>query len=211
MLTRVIQQVLEGKLENVDRLHAIGYRLFGPCHFFSTEVGGSSSGVDKGGLTDFGLAVMRRMKQLQMVVDLAHSSHTLIDDITSLDDADRPALLLSHTGITEVCDHPRNYPVDVLEKIVARGGIIGIALFSPAICGDDLVQSFVRSVVFVREKFGIDHVALGSDWDGAVHAIVDATNVNVLTEALRKDASLNETEVQMVMGGNSRSFLALHL
>ena len=65
---------LEGKLENVYRLYDAGYRILGLTHFFDNEVGGSSGGAEKGGITEFGRSVIRRMEELSLTIDLAHAS-----------------------------------------------------------------------------------------------------------------------------------------
>jgi membrane dipeptidase len=99
---------LEGNIENLNLLYAAGLRLLGPTHFFDTDVGGSQSGVEKGGLTPFGRSVVSRMKELGMIVDLAHSSDAIIEDLAEMPEDERPCVLLSHTGIRVVCESQRN-------------------------------------------------------------------------------------------------------
>lgn len=99
---------LEGKLENVDVLFEAGLRVLGPSHFYDTELGGSQSGLEKGGLTLFGRRVVKRMKELKMIVDTAHSSDTVIEDLAALSGNERPCVMLSHTGIRSVCSSQRN-------------------------------------------------------------------------------------------------------
>jgi membrane dipeptidase len=99
---------LEGRLENVDVLFDAGLRVLGPTHFFDTEVGGSLSGVGKGGLSTFGRRVVARMKELHMTVDVAHASHAVIEDLAAMPQEGRPCVFLSHTGIRSVCESQRN-------------------------------------------------------------------------------------------------------
>lgn len=99
---------LEGKLENLDVLYAAGLRLLGPTHFFDTDIGGSQSGVGRGGLTPFGRDVVARMKQLNMIVDVAHASDAVLEDLASIPDESRPCVVLSHAGVRAVCDSQRN-------------------------------------------------------------------------------------------------------
>lgn len=72
---------LEGKLDNVDRMAAAGFRLMGLTHFFDNEVGGSAHGLEKGGLTPFGRQVVQRLQNQRLIIDLAHASPKLIADI----------------------------------------------------------------------------------------------------------------------------------
>ncbi|HSH75481.1 MAG TPA: membrane dipeptidase, partial [Longimicrobiales bacterium] len=96
---------LEGRIENVRRLFDAGYRVIGLTHFFDNEIGGSAHGLEKGGLTDFGRDVVRRMEELGIVVDLAHASAALMDDVIAVNT--RP-VVVSHTGVKGTCDNQRN-------------------------------------------------------------------------------------------------------
>lgn len=151
--------VLDQRISNVDVLHDAGYRILGPTHFFDTEVGGSSTGAVKGGLSQFGMDVVHRMKQLGMIIDVAHSSEQLIRDLLALNDDSVPPLILSHTGVFEVCASNRNYPIQLIGKLIERGALIGVTLFKPALCGDNLVMSFVQTVLYIVDHFGVDHVS----------------------------------------------------
>ena len=88
-------QPIENQLENVDTLFDAGFRIAGLTHFFDNEVGGSAHGLAKGGLTPLGRQVIARLEEKAMLVDLAHASRPLIDDVLAM--ATRP-VLVSHTG-----------------------------------------------------------------------------------------------------------------
>ncbi|HVJ03615.1 MAG TPA: membrane dipeptidase, partial [Sphingomonas sp.] len=89
-------QDIEGRIENLDRLHAAGFRMAGLAHFFDNEVAGSMHGVKKGGLTPLGVQAVRRMEALGMIVDVAHSSHQSVAEILAM--ARRP-VVSSHGGV----------------------------------------------------------------------------------------------------------------
>jgi len=188
---------LEGDLANVDRLFEAGFRMFGLTHFFDNEVGGSAHGVDKDGLSDLGYDVVRRMEALGILVDLAHASPALIDDVLGI--ATRP-LVVSHTGVKGTCDNRRNLDDESLADIAATGGVIGIGLWDTALCGETPAD-WARAVLYATTVVGVDHVGLGSDWDGAVATIVDASQTVHLTQALL-DAGFADEEIRMIMGGN---------
>jgi microsomal dipeptidase-like Zn-dependent dipeptidase len=73
-----------GSLASLHTLYKSGLRILGPTHFFDTCVGGSLSGVEKGGLSEFGFEVVATMKFLSMIVDVAHASVRVIADLASL-------------------------------------------------------------------------------------------------------------------------------
>lgn len=188
---------LEGDLSNVGRLYQAGFRMFGLTHFFDNEVGGSAHGVDKGGLTDFGAQVLVRMDELGILVDLAHASPALIDDVLAR--ATRP-VVVSHTGVKGTCDNQRNLDDRRLAAVAATGGVVGIGLWETAVCGA-APSDWARAVRHAVDVAGVDHVGLGSDWDGAVATMVDASQTIHLTQALL-DQGFSEDDVRKIMGGN---------
>jgi microsomal dipeptidase-like Zn-dependent dipeptidase len=195
-------QVLEGKLENVQRLFDAGVRMMAPSHFFDTEVGGSAHGEKKIGLTPFGRDVVREMERLGMLVDLAHASRRTIDDVLAM--AKKP-VVFSHTGVSGTCNSPRNIPDDVLERTARNGGLVGIGFFEGATCGSD-IGAIVRAIRYAVKRIGADHVALGSDFDGFVRTPIDATGLAALTDGLL-DAGLGEAQIRQIMGLNVQRVL----
>ena len=189
---------LEGDLANVDTLFDAGFRMFGLTHFFDNEVGGSAHGVEKGGLTDFGRRVVARMDTLGILVDLAHASPALIDDVLAV--ATRP-VVVSHTGVRGTCDNRRNLDDARLVAIAATDGVVGIGLWDTALCGTTPAD-WARAVRHAVSVAGVDHVGLGSDWDGAIASMIDASQTVHLTQALL-DEGFGEDDIHKIMGGNT--------
>ena len=189
---------LEGDLRNVDVFFAAGVRMMAPSHFFDTDIGGSAHGVEKGGLTDKGREMVKIMEARGMLLDLAHASARTFADATAL--ATRP-VVVSHTGVRGTCDNNRNLSDGQLRAVAATGGVVGIGVWETAVCGRD-AQAIVRAVHHAVEVAGIDHVALGSDFDGAITAPFDATGLPLLTDALLS-AGFGDQEIAKIMGGNA--------
>jgi membrane dipeptidase len=190
-------QALEGKIENVNRLYEAGFRLIGLAHFFDNEVSGSAHGVARGGLTPLGRGVLKRMEDLNMIVDLAHASSQTIDDVLQL--TQRP-VLVSHTGVRGTCDNARNLSDRHLKQIAQTGGVIGIGYWKTAVCGED-VGAIVRAIRYAVDLVGVEHVALGSDFDGAVRAPFDVRNIGQITQALQQEG-FTAPEIGKIMGLN---------
>lgn len=188
---------LEGELTHLDRLYEAGFRLIGLAHLFDNQAAGSAHGIDKGGLTACGRALVRRIQERHMIVDLAHASPQVIDEILEM--AISP-VIASHTGVRGTCDNPRNLSDDHLRGIAATGGVIGIALFPQAVCGTTVADT-ARAIRYAVDRVGIDHVALGSDFDGAVTTPITASGWPRLTEALVDEGSTQEA-IGKIMGGN---------
>ena len=197
---------LEGQLEHVDKLYEAGFRITGLTHFFDNELGGSAHGWDKGGLTPFGRPVVQRLEEKKILVDLAHASPKVIDDVLAM--AQRP-VLASHTGVQGTCPGPRNLSDAHVKAIAARGGVIGIAYFHGAVC-DLSAAGILRAIQHAVKLVGVKHVALGSDFDGAIRVAFDTTGLVLLTQGLL-DAGFHETDIADIMGGNVRRLLLTHL
>lgn len=188
---------LEGEIAAVDELFEAGVRMIAPVHFFDTKLGGSAHGDTQKGLTEFGKACLERMQERGICVDLAHASPKLIDDICAL--SKRP-VVVSHTGVRGTHDSLRNIADAQLKAIAKTGGVVGIALFENATGGKDLAAT-VKAIRYTVELIGVDHVGLGSDFDGSVKVPIHAGGMKTITAALLADG-FKEPELRKIMGAN---------
>ena len=188
---------LEGQFDNLNRLYAAGYRMAGLAHFFDNELAGSMHGLAKGGLTPFGLRVMRAMQAQGMIVDIAHASHATVADVLR---ETRAPIVSSHGGVQATCKVNRNLTDEEIHGVAATGGIVGIGYWDAAVC-DISPAGIVRAIAHVRDLVGIAHVGLGSDFDGSVTTQFDVARLDAITQALI-DAGFTDAEITRVMGGN---------
>jgi microsomal dipeptidase-like Zn-dependent dipeptidase len=188
---------LDGDLNNVGVLFDAGVRMMSLTHLADNTFGGSAQGITKGGLTDAGRALIRRMEARQMTIDLAHSSPLAFGEAVAM--ATRP-VVVSHTGVRGTCDNSRNLTDDQVRAVAKTGGVIGIGYWETATCGTD-ARAVARAIRHAVEVAGIDAVGLGSDFDGAILAPFDTTGLVQITDALLA-AGFSETEIRAVTGGN---------
>jgi len=196
-------QALEGDLDNIDILFGAGIRMIGLTHFFDTELAGSAHGAMKSGLTPLGRAAIARMEQLGIIVDLAHASPTTIDQVTA--SSSRP-VVVSHTGVRATCDNTRNLDDARLRAVAATGGVIGIGFWETAVCGRD-AGAVARAIRHAVDVAGIDHVGLGSDFDGAVTMPFDVTGIVQIVDALLAEG-YGDGEIAKIMGSNEARVVA---
>jgi microsomal dipeptidase-like Zn-dependent dipeptidase len=189
---------LEGELDNIDRLFAAGYRVVGLQHFFDNRLGGSLHGVTKGPLTDFGRAVVRRLEERNILVDLAHSSPAVVDDVLAI--ATRP-VVVSHTGLHGICPTARNLSDDQMKRVAKHGGLIAIGYWDGAVC-DISPEGVVAAIRYGIDLVGAEHIALGSDYDGGTTTAFDTSQLALLTQAMMAD-NFTDNEIERVMGGNA--------
>ena len=197
---------LDGKLENIQVLFDSGVRMMAPTHFFDNKLGGSAHGVSGDGLTEFGKNVIKKMVELNMIIDIAHASPKIIDDILKI--TDRP-IVSSHTGVKGTCNNVRNLSDEQLKAIAKSGGLISIAMFKQAVCGTD-AEATAKAIKYARDLVGVEYVALGSDFDGSVTTPFDITGLPLIVEELLK-LNFKEKEIQMIMGKNMEKFMLKNL
>ena len=123
-----------------------------------------------------------------------------MNDVLDLTESRGTMVVISHTGVKGKCDNIRNVSDDILKRVAKRGGIVGIAFFSFVTCGRDF-ESAAESIKFVADLVGVDHVTLGSDWDGTINAFGDASHLVYLTDEL-VTLGYNQSEIDKIMGGN---------
>jgi microsomal dipeptidase-like Zn-dependent dipeptidase len=121
---------------------------------------------------------------------------------------ERP-LVVSHSGFQGHCPTPRNIPDTLMREIAAGGGLIGVGFWDAAVC-DVSPAGIVAAIRYGIELLGVDHIALGSDYDGATSVPFDASELAVLT-ATMLESDFTEEEIRKVMGGNLARFLDEHL
>ena len=197
---------LDGRLDNVDTLYAHGYRMMGLTHFFDNEVAASAHGVTHAGLTPFGTRVIRRMEALHILVDVAHASPQTVTEVLAM--ATRP-IVVSHTGVAATCPGPRNLTDVQLQAIAANGGVIGIGYWDAAVCTLG-AASIARAIRHAVDVAGVDHVGLGSDFDGATSTPFATDGLVEITQALL-DQHFTTEEIAKIMGGNVIRLLAASL
>ena len=197
---------LEGDIENLDQLFEHGLRVVGLTHFFDNELGGSLHGTSGEGLTEFGRSVVRRANELNLIIDIAHASPAMVEDVLALSTA---PVMLSHGGLKGVCDTERNLPDALMKEFASKGGLVGIGYWDAAVC-DPSPEGIVTSIRYAIDLLGLEHVALGSDYDGTIEAPFDTSELAVLTEVMLQ-SGFSKDEIRKVMGENAKRFLLENL
>jgi membrane dipeptidase len=197
--------------------HAAGLRSLGPVwsrpNAFGHGVPFSFPGSpDTGpGLTRAGRALVRRCAELGIAVDLSHLNEAGFWDVARLD---RSPLIASHSGVHALAPATRNLTDAQLDAIAASGGLVGIVFATPFLRADgkDEADTPLATIVaharYAADRIGVDHVALGSDFDGATipAELGDVAGLPRLLDALRADG-FAAGEVEAIAWGNWRRVL----
>jgi membrane dipeptidase len=211
-------EAIDPGLEALELWHAAGLRSLGPVW---SRPNAFAHGVpfafpadpDTGpGLTTAGRRLVRRCAELGIAVDLSHLNEAGFRDVARMDEA---PLIASHSGVHALCASTRNLTDGQLDAIAKSGGLVGIVFAAPflradgADDGDMPLARIVEHVRYAVERMGIEHVALGSDFDGATipDELGDVAGLPRLVDALRADG-FSEDEVRAIAWDNWRRVLA---
>ncbi|HBN09561.1 MAG TPA: dipeptidase [Cyanobacteria bacterium UBA8530] len=154
------------------------------------------------GLTDKGRELVKKMRELGVVLDLSHIAEPGFWDAVGLHPG---PLAVSHANAHALCPHPRNLKDEQLEAIAASGGVVGIC-FAPrflATGGGD-IDDVVRHVDYLREKIGVSCIGLGSDFDGITSTppgLPDPSGLPLLFDKLSQ-RGYSEAELRAIAGEN---------
>ncbi|RFB80829.1 dipeptidase [Methylovirgula sp. 4M-Z18] len=119
---------LEGRLDTLQAFYDLGVRLITLCHNHTTDWCDSATDAPRhNGLSDFGKRVIGEMNRLGMIIDLAHVSDAVMHQVLDLSKA---PVVWSHSNARHLCNHRRNVPEDVLDRVAPNGGIV-MATFVP--------------------------------------------------------------------------------
>jgi membrane dipeptidase len=195
---------IESSLGALRSFHALGVRYMTLTHNTSIPWADAAAGERlHGGLTEFGREVVREMNRLGMLVDLAHVSPETMND--ALDVSEAP-VIWSHAGARAVHDHVRNVPDQVLRRLPANGGVVMVVFYPDFLTSREVATlgDVADHVERVAEVAGIDHVGLGSDFDGIPRVPVGLEDVSrfpdLLAELARRGWS--EEDLAKLAGEN---------
>jgi membrane dipeptidase len=151
------------KPEDVFLLKELGVRSIGITWNYDTKFGASCRSRHDYGLTGFGQDLVKICNDSGVVVDLAHSSRKTILDVCRI--SSRP-VIFSHGNASSVHRNVRNIDDDCIEAVASTGGIIGITAIPPTLGENAKIEDMVRHATYIGERFGWDHVGIGTDFLG---------------------------------------------
>jgi membrane dipeptidase len=208
---------IDTNLDALEAWHAAGLRSLGPVWSRPNAFG---SGVpfrfpatpDTGpGLTPAGVALVRRCAELGIAVDVSHLNSAGFWDVARTLDG---PLIASHSGVHALCPSTRNLTDDQLDAIAASGGLVGINFDVGSLRADGAddpdtpLERIAEHARYVADRCGVDHVALGSDFDGAkTPAQVPDAAAFPRVLAVLEAAGFEDGELDRIASGNWRRVL----
>jgi membrane dipeptidase len=210
-------EAIDRDLEGLDLWYAAGLRSLGPVWSRPNAFGHgvpfvSPSSPDTGpGLTEAGIALVRRCAELGILVDVSHLNDAGFWDLARLE---LGPIVASHSAVHALCETSRNLTDAQIDAIGESGGLVGIVFACPflredfADDPDTPVELIARHAAYVAERIGAEHVALGSDFDGATipAAVGDVAGMPRVLDALA-GAGFETSDLEAVAWDNWRRVL----
>lgn len=197
---------LDGDIKNVQRLYEEGFRMMSLHHFFDNKLGGSLHGTSGQGLSEFGYEVINLIEDLEIILDVSHSSQNVVKDVLKI--SSRP-LVVSHTGFNGHCKSARNIDDSLMQSIAKKGGLIAIGYWDGAIC-NNTPKAVAEALLYGIDLVGEDHLSLGSDFDGTITPGFNTSELAAITDWLLK-LGATEEQIRKIMGGNMLRFIQKYL
>ena len=194
---------LDGKIENLRHFKERGIVYMTLCHNGDNDICDSARGEHThNGVSAFGREVIHEMNRLGIMVDLSHAAEKSFYDALELS---ATPIVCSHSSCRALCDHPRNLTDDQMRALAQRGGVMQVTLYHGFLVkdGEATIEDAMRHLDHAISIMGIDHVGLGTDFDGdgGVPGMADASDyLNFTRHLLRRRYA--ETDIRLICGGN---------
>lgn len=173
------------------------------CHNGDNDICDSAKGnAEHGGLSPFGEQVVQEMNHLGIMVDLSHAAESSFYD--ALEVSKKP-IVCSHSSARALCDHPRNLTDDQMKALAQKGGVAQVTMYNGFLRTDckATILDAVEHLNHMVNIMGIEHVGIGTDFDGdgGVPGMANASEVINFTRRLLLER-YSEEQIQMIWGGN---------
>lgn len=192
-------------IKNVKKYKDMGVQYMTLSHSYDNDICNSSSNTADAskGLTAFGRKVVKEMNKVGMMIDVSHVSEGTFWDVIKLS---KDPIFASHSSVRALCDHDRNLTDEQLRALAKNGGVIQICIYGGYLNKDAKtasVDDVVRHIDHAVKVAGIDHVGIGSDFDGGggvLGCAGDNDMINITVKLIEKGYS--EEDLRKIWGGN---------
>ncbi len=196
-------RAIEGSLDNLRHFTERGIVYMTLCHNGDNDICDSARGSQThGGVSNFGREVIREMNRLGIMVDLSHAAESSFYDALELSET---PIVCSHSSCRALCDHPRNLTDDQMRALAQKGGVMQVTLYNGFLVkeGQATIEDALRHLEHAISIMGIDHVGLGTDFDGdgGICGLASSSELLQFTRQLLT-RNYSEEDIQKIWGGN---------
>jgi microsomal dipeptidase-like Zn-dependent dipeptidase/gamma-glutamyl-gamma-aminobutyrate hydrolase PuuD len=195
---------IDGKLENLQHFVDRGIVYMTLCHNGDNDICDSASKTQHThhGVSAFGEQVIKEMNRLGVLVDMSHAGEESF--YNALEISSKP-IVCSHSSARALCDHPRNLTDDQMRALAQKGGVAQTTIYHGFLKkdGEATINDVIAHLEHAIDVMGIDHVGLGTDFDGdgGVRGLANSAELINFTRRLLA-RRFSEHDIQKIWGGN---------
>ena len=194
---------LNGRIENLRHFSERGIVYMTLCHNGDNDICDSARGSETHhGVSSFGKDVIREMNRLGIMVDLSHANEKSFYDALEIS---QTPIVCSHSSCRALCNHPRNLTDDQMRALAAKGGVMQITIYNGFLVenGEATVMDVLRHLEHAIQVMGIEHVGIGTDFDGdgGIRGFASSSEVINFTRQLMA-RNYSEEDIRKIWGGN---------
>ncbi|QGI65294.1 hypothetical protein CEK26_009245 [Fusarium fujikuroi] len=186
--------------------HKLGVRYITLCHDDDNRYADSSNGKStNGGLSSYGLDMIREMNRIGMIVDLSHTTTETQKQVLSVSEA---PVIFSHSSCNSLLPSPRNVTDEILDLLKTNNGLIMICFLPDLVSANGvqgaMIDQVIDHIIYAGRRIGFEHVGIGSDFDGMLEGPKDLDDVSKYPKLVEKlfERGLSEDVVAQTLGGN---------
>lgn len=196
-------EAIDGDPAALRMLYRLGVRMMGLVWNQRNQLAdGVGERQAHGGLTNLGIEVVKEMNRLGMVVDVSHLNDEGFWDVIA---TSTQPIMASHSNCRAICDHPRNLTDDQIRALAKNGGVMGMNYCLPFVkAGEATIDDLISHIDHIVELVGIDHVGLGSDFDGIERGPIGLEHVGCTPNLTRRlsERGYSDEDILKILGGN---------
>ena len=170
-------EALDGKIENLNYFQKLGLSVFQMTHHYDNPFAGGALVRNPSGLTNAGVELVEALNNHGILIDLSHASDLTAHDV--LDKSKFP-VIVSHGGCRKFVNHPRCAPDDIIRRVGASGGVMGVFMMSFWLTEDPTptIDHYIQNIKHVVNVAGIEAVAIANDFSVIGEKIEDGSDNN---------------------------------
>ena len=192
-------------LKNILKFKNMGVSYITLCHSYDNDICHSSTNTEDAskGMTAFGREVVKEMNRVSMIIDLSHANEATFWDVIKLS---TDPIIASHSGAKACCSHNRNLTDEQLRALAKNGGVVQVCIYKSYLNKNKnlaSVDDVIRHIDHIVKVAGIDHVGIGSDFDGGggvAGCMGDNDMINITVRLIERGYS--EEDIRKIWGGN---------
>jgi len=197
------------KPEDLEILYLLGIRSIALTWNYNNRFASSCISNKDYGLTEMGEELVKKANELGIIIDLSHASKNTLLEVAKVS---KLPIILSHSNYNAIFNHKRNADDEMIETIKKKKGVIGFTFIRSTIGKKPSLESLARHIIAVRDKYGSDILAIGTDLFGIEKTPIGLEDISKITNLISylKKQGFNDEEIEKICWKNIMRVIEEH-